>query len=95
MLPVRCFTCNKVLGQYQFALDAFQKKYEHAEHAEHSEHADSKPYPEFFQELKITRYCCRKIFLTHVDIYSYDDEAKMDHVEVRKDLEVEKIVIAD
>lgn len=86
MLPIRCYTCNKVLARYQFVLDEFKKKYEHAE---------NKPYVEFFEEMRITRYCCRKIFLTHVDIYQYDDETKMENIEVRKDLEVHKIVLTD
>jgi len=55
----------------------------------------STAFTDFFEELQITRYCCRKIFLTHVDIYQYDEETKMETIEVRKDLEVEKIIIAD
>lgn len=88
MLPVRCFTCNKVIGRYEFELIAFQKKNAHVAEEE-------LPYLEFFQEFGITRYCCRKIFLTHVDIYQHDTEIDMHHVQVIKDLQVEKIVISD
>ena len=52
MIPVRCFTCNKILGRYE---ETF-KKYTGREE-------------EFFQEFGFTRYCCRKILLTHVDIF--------------------------
>ena len=86
MLPVRCFTCNKVLACYDAVLEVFRNKYKDEE---------TRPYKEFFEEFCIRRYCCRKILLTHVDIYQYHDEPKMDHIEVRKDLEVEKIVLTD
>jgi len=88
MLPVRCFTCNKVIGCYEFPLESFKKKYAFQKE-------EDMPYTEFFDEFRITRYCCRKIILTHVDIYQHDMDVPMEHVEVRKNLEVEKIVIAE
>jgi DNA-directed RNA polymerase subunit N (RpoN/RPB10) len=88
MLPVRCFTCNKVIGQFEIELALFKKKHEHLPE-------EQIPFVEFFEAYRITRYCCRKIFLTHVDIYQHDTETEMEHVEVRKHLEVQKVVISD
>lgn len=56
MIPIRCLSCNKVLAQYYDEIEEFRK--------------NSKiPNLTFFEDKKITRYCCKKILLTYVDIY--------------------------
>lgn len=53
MFPIRCFTCNKVLADKW-------KKYKTISNNSSSKNA--------FSELKINRYCCRRMFLGHVEI---------------------------
>ena len=55
IIPVRCFTCGKVVGdkweQYMRLLTD--------SHMNEAEALDS---------LKLERYCCRRMLLTHVDL---------------------------
>ena len=54
MFPVRCYTCNSVLAQHW-------KKY--------SEHLLSNGHPSTFLDAKVgKRMCCRRMFLSHVDM---------------------------
>ena len=53
MFPIRCFTCNKVLADKW-------KKYKSISKNSSAKNA--------FSELKIKRYCCRRMFLGHVEI---------------------------
>jgi DNA-directed RNA polymerase subunit N (RpoN/RPB10) len=52
--PVRCFTCNKVIGQYEERYTEMVEK--------------GIDNIEIFKTLKIERYCCRRMFLGHVDL---------------------------
>ncbi len=54
MFPVRCFTCGKVIGD---------KWDEYAERV-----ASGEPPGKVLDDLGIDRYCCRRMFLTHVDL---------------------------
>ena len=54
LVPVRCFSCNKIIGG----------SYE--EFIERKEKGD-KP-AEIMDDLGIKRYCCRKIFVSHLDL---------------------------
>lgn len=72
IIPVRCVTCGKMLGDkwlfYQRRLkelqgDAYGKR----------TYFDGTSVPatkeaEVMKELGLTRYCCRRILLTHVDL---------------------------
>lgn len=58
LLPVRCFSCNKVLGSYQKRLEAFWE-----------EHGSTKALSVFFETHRIHRYCCQKIFMCHIDLF--------------------------
>lgn len=53
-LPVRCFTCNRVIGCYEL-------KYEKMLN-------EGMPIKEILDKLKITSICCRRMFLGHVDL---------------------------
>ena len=53
-LPVRCFTCGKVIGIYE---EKFEKML--------SEGIEMK---EIFKSLRLERYCCRRMFLGYVNI---------------------------
>ena len=51
--PIRCFTCGKVIGHmYEEYLELIKKK-------EKKEALDS---------LGLKRYCCRRMFITHVNL---------------------------
>lgn len=53
-IPIRCFTCGKVIAN----------KWEHFKHLK-----DSGQDPAtILNNLGFTRYCCRRMFLTHVEI---------------------------
>ena len=54
IIPVRCFTCGKVIGnKYEYYCQLLQ--------ANHHEKAA-------LDELGLRRYCCRRMVLTHVDL---------------------------
>lgn len=54
IIPVRCFTCGKVTGN----------KWESYQHLL----KQGKTEKEALDMLGLTRYCCRRILLTHVDL---------------------------
>ncbi|OYT42655.1 MAG: DNA-directed RNA polymerase subunit N [Candidatus Aenigmarchaeota archaeon ex4484_224] len=54
IFPVRCFSCGKVIGHLW---EEYQKRVENGE--------DPK---KVLDDLGVTRYCCRQIFLTHQDL---------------------------
>lgn len=54
IVPVRCFTCGKVVGSLY---EAYKQKLEMGESPK-----------EALDELGITRYCCRQLFISHVDL---------------------------
>ncbi len=60
IIPVRCFTCGKVLGD---KWETFEDEVENGR--------DPK---DVLDELGVDRYCCRSIMVTHVD--NIEDIAK-------------------
>ncbi len=53
IIPVRCFTCGKVMGNKWSEYNELLK--------EHTEEVA-------LDKLKLTRYCCRRMLLTHVEL---------------------------
>jgi DNA-directed RNA polymerase subunit N len=54
IIPVRCFTCGKVIGQL---------------YEEYSRRTQAGEDPaKVLDQLKLNRYCCRRMFLTHVEL---------------------------
>ena len=54
IIPVRCFTCGKVIGnKYETYLTLL---------------ASDKSEADALDELGLKRYCCRRMLLTHVDL---------------------------
>ncbi|MEM4165917.1 MAG: DNA-directed RNA polymerase subunit N [Candidatus Bilamarchaeaceae archaeon] len=51
--PVRCFTCGSVIGHL---------------YSDYKKLAAEKGPEVAMDELGINRYCCRRMFLTHVDV---------------------------
>ncbi len=75
IIPVKCFTCGKVLGnKYRYYLKEIQKrKISKSMDTEKvlyltTDFIDKTPEGEVMDELKLTKYCCRRHMLTHVDI---------------------------
>jgi len=52
--PVRCFTCNKVIGQYELKFEKMLK--------------DNVPMDEILKTFNMKRWCCRRMFLGYVNI---------------------------
>ncbi len=53
-LPVRCFTCNKVIGQYE---QKFENMIEMGLEIN-----------DILNSFGLSRYCCRRMFLGHVAV---------------------------
>ena len=53
MLPVRCYSCNKVLGHLEEDLNEWKEKH------------PGQALLGFYEEFRIARLCCRKILLTY------------------------------
>ncbi len=53
-IPVRCFTCGKVIGAFELRIESFLK--------------EGKEFPEIFDILKIERYCCKRMLMSSVDL---------------------------
>lgn len=55
MLPVRCYTCGKVIGNlYQAWIEAKDKM------------GEEEDWFGFFEEFGIRRYCCRRVLMSQV-----------------------------
>ena len=54
IIPVRCFTCGKLLG------DKYEAYKERVEMGEDSE--------EVLKDLGVKRYCCRRMIVSHIDL---------------------------
>ena len=54
IIPIRCFSCGKPIAGYYDEMKNRLKKGEKAD--------------EIFNELGITRYCCRRMLFAHVEL---------------------------
>ena len=75
IIPVKCFTCGKVLAnKYRFYQDEIRKiKQQKNMDDKKIEYLttnvkDKTPEGEVLDRLGLTKYCCRRHMLTHVDI---------------------------
>ena len=54
IIPVRCFTCGKVIGnKWHRYLELLH---------------DGREMTDIFRELGLNRYCCRRMIISHVDL---------------------------
>ena len=58
IIPIRCFTCGKVIA------NLWEKFYSEVKKQE-------KPVTQIFEEIGIQRYCCRRMMISHVDLIKY------------------------
>jgi len=56
LIPVRCFSCSKVIA------DKY-KEYLKLKTENKNENDE-----QIFKKLKLKRYCCRRMFLSHIDL---------------------------
>ncbi|MEM0467317.1 MAG: DNA-directed RNA polymerase subunit N [Candidatus Thermoplasmatota archaeon] len=65
MIPVRCFTCGKVIGP---AYEEFKKRVEIYQKAVDAGEQPKEIPKQILDSLDITRYCCRRMIISHVDL---------------------------
>ncbi len=54
LIPVRCFTCGKIVGSL---FEEYKKRIERGESAKNA-----------LDALGLKRYCCRKMLIAHADL---------------------------
>jgi DNA-directed RNA polymerase I, II, and III subunit RPABC5 len=75
IIPIKCFTCGKVIAnKYRYYCEEVRKR-KLAKDMDvdkvlylTKEFKDKTPEGEVLDELNMVRMCCRRHFLTHVDI---------------------------
>ena len=65
IIPVRCFTCGKVIGDIY---DNFVERYEVYKKAVDAGEKPKETPKQILDDLGLDRYCCRRMILTHVDL---------------------------
>ena len=63
IIPIRCFSCNNPVSRY------------YLEYVEHKK--KGKDIQKYFEEKKIEKYCCRRMLLTHRDVYKLIKKGKV------------------
>jgi DNA-directed RNA polymerase subunit N (RpoN/RPB10) len=69
IIPIKCFTCGKVLAdKYRYFMEKVSKK--HSKDTEYFSETNTTKTIEghVMDELHLTKPCCRRHMLTHVDI---------------------------
>ncbi len=76
LIPVKCFTCGKVIGnKYNYYLrEVLKRKEQLGEIPQEIQYLDDKSMDKTIEgllldELKMKDMCCRRHFLTHVNIF--------------------------
>jgi DNA-directed RNA polymerase subunit N (RpoN/RPB10) len=74
LIPVKCFTCGKVIGdKYNYYISEISKRkgYVKEEEIQYLDESSIDKTVEgvILDELKLTDMCCRRHFLTHVNIF--------------------------
>jgi DNA-directed RNA polymerase subunit N len=64
IIPVRCFTCGRVIASDYIA---FVNKVNLIRETEKRE-PTSEEIEKIFDEIGVKRYCCRRMILSHVDL---------------------------
>ena len=65
IIPVRCFTCGKVIGE---AYEEYKKRYAVYKASIDSGEKPKETPKEILDDLEVDRYCCRRMIITHVDL---------------------------
>ena len=77
IIPVRCFTCGNVLGSKYDKYNELKKEKEKKDketnivisdyNIEEIKKLDNNK--EIFNKIMITRYCCKRHLISHIDLY--------------------------
>ena len=65
IIPIRCFTCGKIISD---AYEDFKKRYNEYKKACDAGEKPKETPKQILDNLGIERYCCRRMILTHVDL---------------------------
>jgi DNA-directed RNA polymerase subunit N len=65
IIPVRCFTCGKVISDLY---EDFVKRYNDYKKAMDAGEKPKETPKQILDDLGLERYCCRRMLLTHVDL---------------------------
>ncbi len=67
IIPIRCFTCSKIIGnKYEKYVKLLEEKNKNNKYINNQD--DTIDNSDIFKKLKLKRYCCRRMLLTHVDL---------------------------
>ena len=71
IIPVRCFTCGKILGDkhvfYKKELEKSKTKEDTIINV-NAKNIQQTPEGKALDKLGLKRYCCRRIMLSHIDL---------------------------
>ena len=65
IIPVRCFTCGKVIGSLY---EEYKKRYEEYRKAVDAGEKPKETPKQILDGLGLERYCCRRMILSQVDL---------------------------
>ena len=65
IIPVRCFTCGKIIGD---AYKEYEQRYAEYKKLINSGEKPKETPKQILDDLGIDRYCCRRMILTHVEL---------------------------
>jgi DNA-directed RNA polymerase subunit N len=65
IIPVRCFTCGKVIAQ---EYNEFKRRFDIYKKAVDAGEKPKEGPKEILDDLAIERYCCRRMIISHVDL---------------------------
>jgi len=72
IIPIRCFTCNKLIAnlwqEYERLLQAEISKLTESYQDEIDNTTKQSIELKLLDKLGLERYCCRRMFLSHVDL---------------------------
>ena len=65
IIPVRCFSCGKIIGDIY---NDYKKRYDDYKKALDAGERPKETPKDILDDLGVERYCCRRMILTHVDL---------------------------
>ena len=65
IIPIRCFSCGKVIGDIY---EEYKKRYEEYNKAIKAGEKPKETPKQILDSLGVERYCCRRMILSHVDL---------------------------
>lgn len=65
IIPVRCFTCGKVVSQ---VYEEYKRRYADYQKVVKSGEKPSETPKDILDDLGVDRYCCRRMIISHMDL---------------------------